>query len=54
MKPAPDFDLLEACIMDRCFSPMACGAFGYCRERHFLPDTDPRWRSVPKIAEDHK
>lgn len=23
------------CQKDRCYSPVACGAFGYCRERNF-------------------
>lgn len=23
------------CIKDRCYSPVACGGFGYCRELNF-------------------
>lgn len=23
------------CLKERCYSPIACNAFGYCREQHF-------------------
>lgn len=23
------------CLADRCWSPVACGGFGYCRQRNF-------------------
>lgn len=26
------------CIKDRCYSPLACDGFGYCRELNFLPE----------------
>lgn len=25
------------CIKERCYSPIACGGFGYCRELNFEP-----------------
>ncbi len=31
----------EPCLKGRCWSPMACNAFGYCRERNFAADGDP-------------
>lgn len=27
------------CLSGRCYSPMACGGFGYCRERNFETKT---------------
>jgi len=35
----------NACISKPCRAPVACEGWGYCRERHFLPDEDPRYRS---------
>lgn len=29
------------CVQGRCYSPIACGGFGYCRARHALPPTSP-------------
>lgn len=26
---------IEPCLKGRCYSPVACNAFGYCRERNF-------------------
>ncbi len=44
-------DLPEPCLEERCWSPVACGAFGYCRERNMrgiTPTTTivERWRRV--------
>ena len=29
------------CQKSRCFSPVACGGFGYCRELNFSDETGP-------------
>lgn len=29
-----DFPIPPNCTTDRCFSPVACTGFGYCRERN--------------------
>lgn len=30
----------EPCLKDRCYSPLACQGFGYCRERNFIKAPD--------------
>lgn len=37
------------CIKDRCFSPIACGGFGYCREMNMTVAGD-QW----SIEDDYK
>lgn len=32
------------CVKDRCYSPVACGGFGYCRELNMLPERFTRAR----------
>ena len=31
----------ELCLKGRCFSPIACGGWGYCRERNMEDRTAP-------------
>lgn len=45
----------EPCLKDRCRSPVACGGWGYCRERNFIDDgapTDEQIKERRKIAEE--
>lgn len=37
-------DIRADCLGTRCWSPMACSVWGYCRNRHFLPTSDPDYR----------
>lgn len=43
------------CQKGRCFSPVACGGFGYCRERneHGLPskEQEKEWQEEDNRAE---
>ncbi len=47
----------EPCIGGRCYSPLACGSFGYCRNRNRdFPNGSPndetrkRWRDEADAA----
>gem|GEM_PF-4028070 len=35
------------CMSDHCSAPVACRAFGHCRERHFLAPDDPAFIAAP-------
>ena len=37
----------QECIKDRCYSPVACNGFGYCREKNFKPSHRLAWRDIP-------
>ncbi len=47
----------EPCISGRCFSPQACGGFGYCRDRnqYGMPTeaTADQWRNVATKMRQH-
>lgn len=37
------------CIKQRCYSPVACGGWGYCRERNF--ESNPAWTDIDECKE---
>lgn len=46
----------EPCIGGRCFSPIACNGFGYCRERNIrlgaaalTKELGEKWREEAKV-----
>lgn len=39
---------IEPCLSGRCYSPIACGGWGYCRQRN---DGDRRGPTYAQIAE---
>lgn len=40
----------EPCLSGRCYSPLACNGFGYCRQRNFLASLAPRHVPLALLA----
>jgi hypothetical protein len=39
------------CLSGRCYSPIACGGFGYCREHNFVRTGLFRYVAYERLAE---
>lgn len=37
----------KPCLSGRCYSPLACSGFGYCRERNFAGDSTVPSQNYP-------
>jgi hypothetical protein len=40
------------CIKERCYSPVACGGFGYCREMNFTEGRHLQRDDPPEVDKD--